>query len=380
MKEWQTSGKLPEEMIGILRMLNREPVHWKKINIDNVMDFAGHHRLFPQLHRSTEHLEPPEQWKQSIQKHVMQHTLITLQLAGETARAADFFRTNNQRLLVLKGPALAQFLYGDVSARMSSDLDMLVPLEELENAALLLQQLGYKERPYFSKKLPDWKWRHHHLTFYHQDSGVHVELHWRMHPGPGREAGFEKLWKERRYVDFGQSNIPVMGTEHLFAFLAVHGARHGWSRLRWLCDMNELLKQDIHWAKLEEILGDQKLIAGTALALCQQLFHRQLPEETASWMQSEKVMKITENTMFYLSRKVELHAEVVPEYVSKYHRKYLFSLLSVRRKLLFVSSFLYPYPEDVAILKMPKSLYFLYIPIRPLLWIWRKTKKTAVTQ
>ena len=42
-------------------------------------------------------------------------------------------------------------------------------------------------------------------------------------------------------------------------------------------------------------------------------------------------------------------------------------------------SFLYPYPEDAEILPLPKYLQFLYFPLRPFLWAWRKTMKRALT-
>ncbi len=369
---------LPEEMNVLLDLLNGKPAEWKEEKNDALVNLVGHHRLFPLLQRKTAHLNLTQKFQQSLQAQIMHNTFVTLQLAGETARAADFFRTNNQRLLVLKGPALAEFLYGDVSARMTGDLDLLVPLKELDRAHSLLEELGYKENPYFSTVLSDWKWRHHHLTFYHPVSGIKLELHWRMHPGPGKEVSFEEMWKERQYISLGRSSIPIMGTEHLFAFLSIHGARHGWSRMRWICDINELINKDIDWNKVEKILGDQKHLGGLALALVKTLFHHPLPSKTSSLADSKKVFELTKATEFYLKEKIELHAEIIPEYVSRYHRAYMFSLMGTKRKLLFVSSFLYPYPEDVETLPIPKSLHFLYVPIRPFLWLWRKTKK-AVT-
>lgn len=41
-------------------------------------------------------------------------------------------------------------------------------------------------------------------------------------------------------------------------------------------------------------------------------------------------------------------------------------------------SYLYPYPIDAKILQLPKTLHFLYFPLRPLLCFWRKTRKHAL--
>ncbi|WP_404326902.1 nucleotidyltransferase family protein [Aerophototrophica crusticola] len=34
----------------------------------------------------------------------------------------------------------------------------------------------------------------------------------------------------------------VMGDAHQFAYLCVHGARHEWSRLQWVCDLDRMLR------------------------------------------------------------------------------------------------------------------------------------------
>ena len=39
--------------------------------------------------------------------------------------------------------------------------------------------------------------------------------------------------------------------------------------------------------------------------------------------------------------------------------------MTYQQKLFFFMSFLYPYPEDAAVLPLPKSLHFLYLPYVP---------------
>ena len=36
-----------------------------------------------------------------------------------------------------------------------------------------------------------------------------------------------------------------------FYFLITHGARHGWSRLRWLMDIDKMLNGKLDWDKTE---------------------------------------------------------------------------------------------------------------------------------
>ena len=61
-------------------------------------------------------------------------------------RCSGFAAQSEQRgirTLVLKGPTLALDLYGDVSLRTSKDLDILIPLTEIEQAERLMTELGY---------------------------------------------------------------------------------------------------------------------------------------------------------------------------------------------------------------------------------------------
>ena len=89
-----------------------------------------------------------------------------LYLAGVMEDVCRAFNENKINLLVLKGPILAVDLYGDVSLRTSSDLDMLIPIQELDRAEKLLLKLGYEKNHYIQTVLNDWKWRHHHVTYF----------------------------------------------------------------------------------------------------------------------------------------------------------------------------------------------------------------------
>jgi hypothetical protein len=77
---------------------------------------------------------------------------------------------------------------------------------------------------------------------------------------------------------------------------------------------------------------------------------------------------------------VNLHTDPIPEEVQRYHKRYLFSLLTNGQKLQFIASLLFPYPEDAATLPLPKSLHGFYFVLRPFLWLWRKYRKIASTE
>ncbi|RIX52631.1 Renal dipeptidase [Paenibacillus nanensis] len=347
------------------------------------IELARHHRVFPTIHRKLQELKTPHIplfVSGLFQRDYYRNTLQMLALSGEMEQLSSRFAEEGIRALFLKGPVIAADLYGDVSLRTSCDLDLLVPMDRLARTEELLAGLGYEKDDYIDSVLNDWKWRHHHLTFHHPSKGIKVEVHWRLNPSPSKEPGFEELWSRRRVSSLISRPIFYLGREDLFLFLVSHGARHGWSRLRWLLDMKKLMNQSLDWEKLTRLLKKHHYlhIGGQALFLAARLLAAPLREEMRPLLASRKAEWLAEDSMFYIKRMINLHTPPLPKDVTRYHRQYLFALMSNRQKLLHIASFLYPYPEDAKTLPLPVKLHFLYFPLRPFLWAARKMfKKTG---
>lgn len=94
-------------------------------------------------------------------------------------RAISLLADVDIRAAPLKGPTLGESLYGDPGRRASSDIDLLVPVEQLDAAAAVVQQLGYAPPadPRGKNGLPQL-----HLTLEHERGELPpIELHWRIH-------------------------------------------------------------------------------------------------------------------------------------------------------------------------------------------------------
>ena len=76
-----------------------------------------------------------------LQRNYKINTFQMLHLSGEMEQVSKLFTENEIRTLFLKGPVLAHDLYGDISLRTSSDLDLLIPLHDLDKAEELLIKL-----------------------------------------------------------------------------------------------------------------------------------------------------------------------------------------------------------------------------------------------
>lgn len=386
------ASHFPKELALLLYCMAKEPhdlatdappERFADTDWDRFLRLALHHRLYPELYAKL--LRAGTDWipalvLRALRGHYESNTWHMLRLTAEMERVGSRLADSGIRSIVLKGPVLAAELYGGLSLRTSGDLDILIPLRELDRAEKLLLQLGYVKDDYIHTVLNDWKWRHHHLAFFHADNGTKLELHWRLGPGPGKEPGFQELWERKRTMA-ATAPIHYLGREDLFLFLVSHGARHGWSRLRWLQDIDRIARQPVEGARLFHLLKKHRLshIGGQALALTQTLLATPLSPGLARLAQTRRAAGLAQEALFYIRREINLHHEPLPEEVAAYHKRHLFSLKAFPNKLLFLLSFMYPYPEDVEMLALPKRLHFLYFPLRPFLWAWRKTRKHAFT-
>ena len=384
--------RIPNELKLILEIIKHEDSkslqtvileEYHDVNWKQLLELAVHHRLYPLLYGKLKQLSNdliPQDLLQSLNGLYRRNTFHMLHLSREMEQICKVFNENHINSIVLKGPVLAIDLYGDLSLRTSADLDILIPIAELDKVDQILTGLGFKKDDYIETVLNDWTWRHHHFTYVHPQKGVKCEIHWRLHPGPGKEPSFNELWSRKRISSLTSYPIYYLGREDLFLFLVAHGARHGWSRLRWLTDIDKLLKQELNWIFLRQLLTKYHYlhIGGQAIILSSQFLKTNITKEMKSLKLSGRPNKLAQEAVFYCEKMINLHTDPVPDDVSRYHKRHLISLMSNHQKILFVLSLLHPYPTDAKTLPLPKYLHFLYYPLRPFLWIWRKTRKFAV--
>lgn len=373
---------IPKELLHIINIINDKGIGDKKlledIDWECFTDLILHHRLYPYIYPVLSNIGGdiiPRVVLDKLKKYHTFNTFNMMYLSGEMEKLAKIFKSNDIRAIFLKGPFLGSFIYGDINLRTSSDIDVLIPLKDLEKVEAFLVKLGFQKDDYIKTILNDWKWRHHHITYSDPTNKVKIELHWRLNPGPSIEATFEELWERRQTCDLSRNYAYQLSIEDMFIFLVTHGARHGWSRLRWLLDIHYLASKQINWRDTKHLLEkyNNSHICGQALILSSNIFRTKLTQEQKKLLyKSNNSMKLAQGAVFYIERMVNLHNDPLPEEIAIYHKKHLFSLMSPKQKFMTVLSYLHPYPLDAELFPLPKHLHILYFPLRPLLWFLRK--------
>ncbi|WP_211746781.1 nucleotidyltransferase family protein [Paenibacillus sp. Marseille-Q4541] len=343
----------------------------EQLNWDQFMELILHHRvyplIYPKLQRMSSHI-PPEIMKQ-LAHGVMTNTFFMMKLTAELERLLSSMEGAGIDVLTLKGPVLSQELYGDLAHRTSKDLDLLVKHKDVDVVLSLLEGLGYVkqyEEPYI---LGSWKWKDHHIPLIHPKLKTQVEIHWSLNPSGARNVPFADLWKRRRTTKIVNREVSHLGKEDLFMYLISHGARHGWFRLRWLTDIDHIIRnhqltEDLTFSMEEH---EAKYYAGQAFYLCAHLLNtplrndmRLLSEDRVSIRWAEYAFELINDAKIPQTQKL---------------KQYLIYIKSPKRKLFMLLGRLYPGPQDAVLLPLPRMLHFLYVPLRPFLWIWRRAKQ-----
>ncbi|CAM4281086.1 nucleotidyltransferase domain-containing protein [Paenibacillus tarimensis] len=348
---------------------------------------AEHHRTYPsvylQLKRAAAHNNPaiPQELMQALHALYTRNTFQMLHLSAEMTKVCGRMSSQGIRMLVLKGPALAKHLYGDISLRTSKDLDVLVAPADVTAAAQQLVQMGYTTDYACHELFHLWKRKTHHISYYHPVHRTMVEVHWQLDPHKGSEPSFESIWDRRRTMLFSGTPVHTPGDQELLLYLAIHGARHGWFRLRWLADVDRLLRSSL---VLHERLPAgcdyaYQAIVGQAMLLSAGLFGTPLSKDDEDLYANDRAHRLARTALpFILSGKRcpdESNKQAVREF-----RHYLLAQMSVRQRLDYYTKPLFPSSRDAVQLPMPRPLHFLYFPLRPLLWLWRHFRRQPLTR
>jgi hypothetical protein len=122
----------------------------------------------------------------------------------------------------------------------TTDTDLLVAFDALEQASSILETLGYvrdagPEEERFRRE-------HHHIHLWHPGAPL-LELHFHAYTGFGRILPSDPLLERSVPAPLsGAQALRVLAPEDELVFLAVHAAVHRFGRLGWLYDLSLLLR------------------------------------------------------------------------------------------------------------------------------------------
>jgi hypothetical protein len=321
-------------------------------------------------------------WEQQNRLRVLANWAVAIRVLGVVESAG-------MRALPIKGVALSQQLYRDPWMRPAGDVDVLIERRMVPAAHAAMLGAGFVPEDVLSRITDrQWRWLLNnalHACYRDRQSGILVELHWRMHgngllnnldeswivkaldSGLRRNDGKEVLDPRLRGDDISGTEVLgrrvlVLSAPVLYLLTMSHLARSRWSRLLWVLDS---------WKALQ-----------AARAVCSEAELEAVIEKHGATRLHQRFLRL----MRYVLEDEGLDQWPPPEFGASY--EHMRSWTPVRRgwdelrfhlglkgapsyKLSVLRGYLVA-PCDFSVLRLPDWLFWLYVPLRVPLFIYRR--------
>lgn len=353
------------EVAGSIKGLAAGDLDW-----DYLYRLARRHAVLPLLYwqlNATAAREAPPAPLGRLRDNFREHTARNLYLTGELERVVSLFEAEGVPVIPYKGPALAAFAYRNLALRRYVDLDILVRKEDLPRAKGLLAARGFGPQLRLTPAQERVLLRsQHNLPFTREGGRLVVELHWELTARRYASPQDDSVWSRLVNVKLGGREVKGLGAEDLLLSLCVHGTKHLWERLAWICDVAELVNSHprLDWPTVcgrARAAGTERMLL-LGLHLARRLLDAPLPEEIERRAAAEpSVGRLTERVAARLFDGPEHRPAGLLTNIS-------FNLLARRGladRVRYFSFIFTPTDGDLAVLALPQNLSFCYYLLRP---------------
>ena len=342
------------------------PLDW-----DLVLRLADRHGLQPLLHSHLNAVCPeavPAEPREHLRVAFQRVSALNILLTHELQKLLTLFADNDVQAVPYKGPALALQLHGNVALRQFSDLDILVHPRDVRRARDLLLAEGYAQLPPLTDGQQAVLLRTQcNLPFARDRNRMIVELHWTVSaPTFARPFEMDDFWSRLRDARLEGIPIKVPANEDLLLALCIHGSKHLWERLAWICDIAGLIaaETDLNWQEVIDrarTTGNERMLF-LGLRLAADLLEAPLPKQVEAALNADPTVGLLTQIVV----RDLFTPELTRTGMSGYFRFQLRARRRLRDKLNYLRFTITPNEEDLVRMKLPAALTFIYYLVRPL--------------
>ncbi len=322
----------------------------------------------------------PTEINEKLALRFQEHTQNNLFLTAKLLEIVRTLTVAGIPVLPFKGPVLAMQAYGNLALRQFVDLDILVQPKHFDEAIRIIAETGYQavsQVPWLKRRALSFA-RQKDIGLISEDLKARIELHWKLSGAHfAMPLELNRLWERLEKMDLGGVQLNNLAFQDLFVYLCLHGSRHGWERLAWMCDLRELIESEqkngarIDWLKIREHAqahGCEKVVE-LGLFLINEFFG--VKTDFPLWEQIE-----SSETFKTIARQVRTKIFAKTRAATEIGDWYLYHLTLKEKKTdqikLHAHYFLWysrlaltPNSLDKAVFNLPKIFYPLYYILRP---------------
>lgn len=246
------------------------------------------------------------------------------------------------QIMVLKGIALIENVYRDISQRKMEDVDILIKPENLDKAREIFAKEGYI--------LLGTNQANSEVYSLEEPVRIYLDLHWRLvnQNSPSQKYVYwpdeNLIWQRAVNITLGQQAVLTMCLEDLLVYLCFHALKERFLHKKWLEDINLIInsnKGEIDWEKFLDIARD----SGTDKLCCFIMEYQK--KEYAVDIPGSVLSRIKKNYGFYFFEERIFHFSI--------------------RKTKFMKELLWPLAMND---KKKKMLFFKRLPV----YLWKKLR------
>lgn len=207
---------------------------------------AVHHGVAPALHcLLAGSPDLPNEVLSALEQAHRSHWQFHLRVLGDLAQIAPVLDALSVPWVVLKGPVLAEVVYGRFDMRSYADLDLLVDRRGLPRVLEALEESG--------ARMLDRNWTtiraevrgELNMTLRHETL---LDLHWHLLNEPRVRRSFslpiDEMLERRRRVSVNGIDTPTFDTSDTLIHLATHACLAGGYRLVWFKDLEQVVTRE----------------------------------------------------------------------------------------------------------------------------------------
>lgn len=364
----------------ILKAIVQCPFHGDETRLENlagkIADWnsliarARQHRVVPLLYARLIETDAPiaPEIRKLLRIDYDRNAFRSLANAAELVSILKRFDEQSIPAMPFKGVVLAASVYKSLTIRPAGDLDLLIFERDLKRATALLLENGYQLQTEAHEDGSPALENYYEYHFERPADGMVLELRWRLEltqPRYRHNLGMDWVWPRRQTVNLAGVDVPNLDPERSLLMLCMHGSKHAWSRLIWICDVAQLLKEKQHldWNAVTREAKRVGLLRALALGvmLARRVCGAPIPAGVLRRFESNKEAS---NLAAYFEKAVFDEPGKMPSGHLPYNLRLLDSRDRVR--VLLSASFARPNARDREIVRLPKALQFLYYLVRPI--------------
>jgi hypothetical protein len=211
----------------------------------------------------------PDEIRDGLKSAYLHNLREILSASSQLAEVVESFLKEGIDCIPLKGVTTASEVFGDMALYPSVDIDILIRRGDLSRASELLRRMGYED----AYRTDSFYLDHYEDVIFRKGEMKNLELHLRLGNIRYFDIPGDFWWEDALEIGFDGHRFRVLSPEKNLLFLSIHLFGHGYSPLKFIVAIAELLRvyeKSLDWRKLmedaERYHADKPLLLSVSLA------------------------------------------------------------------------------------------------------------------